>query len=171
VGDAGVAPTGAAAYDRRMHKWILDGQLAISTRPGYRPGAETRVPREAVDAWVAEMRAAGIASIVCLLDDDQLPLYRTALPDGLVSHYVGSGFAVAHIPTADGQGEPFTPAQLDEAWDAFERLPKPVLVHCSAGHDRTGRVVAHILARFDAQRGDSEAQETQGRSLRREDVA
>jgi protein tyrosine phosphatase (PTP) superfamily phosphohydrolase (DUF442 family) len=154
-----------------MHKWILDGRLAISTRPGYRPGAEYRVAREAVDAWVGEMRAVGIASIICLLDDDQLPLYRAALPEGLIAHYVESEFAVAHIPTADGQGEPFTPAQLDEAWEAFARLPKPVLVHCSAGHDRTGRVVSHILARLDGERAAARRPDTDGRSLRREDVA
>jgi protein-tyrosine phosphatase len=154
-----------------MHSWILEGRLAISTRPGYRPGAETRVPREAIDAWVAEMRGAGIAAIICLLDDDQLPLYRTALPGGLIAHYVESGFAVAHIPTVDGQGEPFTPAQLDEAWDAFERLPEPVLVHCSAGHDRTGRVIAHILTRLDAERGEDGDPNARGRSARREGVA
>jgi hypothetical protein len=129
-------------------KWIRPGELAISTRPGYRPGAEFRVPREAVDAWTAGMQDAGIASIICLLADDQLPLYNRTLPGGLIGHYVELGFEVAHIPTADGQHDPFTPAQLEAAWDAFQSLPKPVLVHCSAGFDRTGRVVRHILSRL-----------------------
>jgi len=132
-----------------MPKWIREGELAISTRPGYRPGAEFRVPREAVDAWVAEMQGAGIASVICLLAGDQLPLYDRALPEGLIGHYHDAGFKVAHIPTADGQKEPFTPEQLEAAWDAYRRLPKPVLVHCSAGFDRTGRVVNHILGRLD----------------------
>ena len=133
-----------------MLKWIREGELAISTRPGYRPGAEFSVPREAVDGWVATMQSAGIASIICLLDGDQLPLYDRALPDGLLDHYGRAGFAVAHVPTADGQAEPFTWAQLDEAWQAYQHLPKPVVVHCSAGHDRTGRVVEHILGRLSS---------------------
>ena len=131
-----------------MPKWIRAGELAISTRPGYRPGAEFSVARDAVDDWVVDVQDAGIASIICLLAGDQLPLYDRALPGGLLGHYREAGFEVAHIPTADGQPEPFTPAQLEAAWDAFRRLPKPVLVHCSAGFDRTGRVVRHILDRL-----------------------
>jgi protein tyrosine phosphatase (PTP) superfamily phosphohydrolase (DUF442 family) len=128
--------------------WIRDGELAISPRPGYRPGAEFRVPRDTVDVWVAEMQAAGIASIICLLAGDQLPLYEHALPGGLIEHYRSAGFDVAHIPTADGQREPFTPEQLEAAWTAYQRLPKPVLVHCSAGFDRTGRVIEYVLQRL-----------------------
>jgi protein-tyrosine phosphatase len=131
-----------------MPSWIREGELAISTRPGYHTGPEFWVPREAVDTWVSEMLDAGIASIICLLDEDQLPLYRRSLPGGLLDHYRRQGFQLAHIPTADGQGEPFTAEQLDRAWEAYQRLPKPVLVHCSAGHDRTGRVVRHVLERL-----------------------
>lgn len=132
-----------------MPKWERPGEIAISPRPGYRPGAEFTTPREVVDAWIEETRAFGIASIICLLDRDQLPLYERGIPQGLIAYYEVAGFAVAHIPTPDGLQHPFTPEQLDDAWVAYQRLPKPVLVHCSAGHDRTSRVVRHLLARLD----------------------
>ena len=133
-----------------MVHWVKEGLLATSFRPGYRPGAEYTVPREAVEAWVEEKRAAGIASIICLLGRDQLPLYDRALPQGLLRFYAESGFDVANIPAPDGMAEPFTPAQYEAAWEAFAALPKPVLVHCSAGHDRTGRVVSYLLSRLQS---------------------
>jgi hypothetical protein len=131
--------------------WARAGLLARGPRPGYAPGAEFAVGRDAVDAWIADARALGIASILCLLDTDQLPLYDRALPGGLVQHYRDAGFTVAHIPTPDGRTHPYTPEQLEHAWSAFSNLPKPVLVHCSAGVDRTGRIVVHILHRLDEQ--------------------
>ena len=131
-------------------EWVREGELARSPRPGYAPGMEGTVTREAVERWAAHVRGLGVASIICLLDRDQLPLYDRTLPGGLLRFYQEAGFAVAHIPTPDGLMRPFTAAQLERAWESFLRLPKPVLVHCSAGHDRTGRVVTHILNRLSS---------------------
>jgi protein-tyrosine phosphatase len=128
-----------------MPYWVIENVLATSPRPGYRPGEEARVEVQAVDAWIADARDFGIRSIICLLDRDQLWLYRTPL----VQSYREAGFAVAHIPTFDHQMHPFTPEQYEQAWESFLELPKPVLVHCSAGYDRTGRIVGHILARLE----------------------
>ena len=139
-----VDSTPCYGYYFAMPHWVIEGTLAKSSRPGYSPGSEAVVPLEAVEAWCLRTRDFGIESIVCLLDDDQLPLYRRSLPAGLLQHYRSHGFQVAHIPTFDGQTEPFTAAQYDAAWHAFQRLPKPVLVHCSAGFDRTGRIIDHI---------------------------
>lgn len=129
-------------------EWVQPGVLARAARPGYTTGFDLRVVRPAVDAWVERARALGIASIICLLDQDQLPLYDRALPAGLLAHYEASGFPVAHIPTPDGRTHPYAPEQLEAAWQAFQSLPKPVLVHCSAGVDRTGRIVRYVLTRL-----------------------
>ena len=134
-----------------MVSWIIEGELAVSSRPGYTPGEERAVPLAAVEAWLGDARRAGVRSVICLLGDDQLPLYAGALPEGLVARYRAEGLEVAHIGVRDGLTEPFTEEQLDKAWASFETLPKPVLVHCSAGHDRTGRVVRHILGRLGAE--------------------
>lgn len=131
-----------------MPYWVIKGQLAIASRPGYRPGTETLVPRHAVESWADEARALGIVSIICLLDGDQLPLYDHALEGGLLGFYRDAGFHVAHVPTPDGLARPYTEEQLEDIWNAFTALPKPVLVHCSAGMDRTGHAVRHILHRL-----------------------
>lgn len=129
-----------------MPNWVIEGLLATSPRPGFVPGAERAVRREEADAWVRETRAFGVQSIICLLDRDQLPLYSRALPQGLLPFYEEHGFAIAHIPAFDGLTEPYADHHYTSAWEAFQRLPKPVLVHCSAGMDRTGRIVRHLLA-------------------------
>ncbi len=111
---------------------------------------ESTVPRDVVEQWVVEKRDFGIRSILCLLDRDQLPLYERHLPDGLIAHYIESGFEVGHVPTFDGQTNPFTRDQYDEIWETYLRLPKPILIHCSAGYDRTYRAVDHILDRIQS---------------------
>lgn len=132
-----------------MPNWVIEGVLATSPRPGYRPGPEYRVEPGVVDEWLLEIREFGIRSVICLIGEDQLWLYRKALPDGLLAEYRRAGLGVHHIPTMDQQTVPFTPEQYAGAWEAFQELPKPVLVHCSAGMDRTGRIVDYILQRLD----------------------
>ncbi len=141
-----------------MVSWVLEGELAVSARPGYAPGEERAVPLAAVEEWIAETQAAGVRSVICLLGGDQLPLYTSALPEGLLARYRSAGFEVAHLGVRDGQTEPFSAAQLEEAWDAFVRLPGPTLVHCSAGYDRTGRVVRHILQRLEERQAEQAPQ-------------
>ena len=108
---------------------------------GLPPWPEHTVGEGVIESWVDEAREFGIASIICLIGGDQLWLYRRVAPEGLVERYRSAGFDVCHIPTADQQTHPFTVDEYEHAWESFQRLPKPVLVHCSAGMDRTGRVV------------------------------
>jgi protein tyrosine phosphatase len=138
-----------------MPNWVVEGLIATSPRPGFRPGPEHTVQDGVVEAWVDEAREFGVSSIICLIGADQLWLYRRAVPEGLVQCYRSAGFEVCHIPTADQQTHPFTPEQYEHAWESFQLLPKPVLVHCSAGMDRTGRVVNYILERLAEAAGEA----------------
>ena len=136
-----------------MANWVVEDVLATSPRPGFRPGPEHTVPEGVVEAWLREADELGIRSVICLIGADQLWLYRKSVPEGLISRYRSSGLDVEHIGTEDQQTHPFTPEDLERAWQAFKRMPKPVLVHCSAGMDRTGRVVAHIMLQLGSGEG------------------
>jgi Tyrosine phosphatase family len=71
-----------------------------------------------------------------------------ALKVDLMSYYRAAGFAVVHVPARDHQTPPLSLDQLKAIWNAYRDLPKPVLVHCSAGIDRTGRAVVHLQQRL-----------------------
>jgi protein tyrosine phosphatase (PTP) superfamily phosphohydrolase (DUF442 family) len=120
--------------------YALDNQLVGGQRPMYWAGGQAR---EEVDNWIEAVRSSGIKSIICLLDTDELDLYHD-LPTTLLDYYREAGFHVRHIPAQDRQHPPLTTEHLSDIWLAYHELPKPVLVHCSDGRDRTEMAIRHI---------------------------
>lgn len=106
--------------------------------------------RDAVDAWLREVHDAGIKSIICLLAPEHLMLYTDLGPNrNLTDYYRDQGFDVTHFPVLDHQQPPLSETELRQVVVEYDRLSKPVLVHCSAGIDRTGMVVNYLLQRHE----------------------
>ena len=121
----------------------IPNMLQASPRPGYGSGWNTPVKLPAVESWIHAARATGVRSILVLLDEQHLGLYGS-LPDGLLAVYRAAGFEVAHISVVEYANPPLNAEQLQRLEQHFARLPKPVLIHCSAGVVRTGAAVAHL---------------------------
>ena len=126
-----------------MIRWAIDGVLAASHRPGYTGGNRSQVSADEVSEWLEHVKELGVAAIICLLHDDQLAYY-SSIPNGLLDYYRQSGFDVRHVPVCDHLSPPLTTEQLEAVWRHFQQLKKPVLVHYSAGVDRTGLASRHI---------------------------
>ena len=128
-------------------EWVIPGRLARSSRPGFGGTNPAEVDPADVEAWLDEARAQGIRSILCLLDERQLGYYRR-VPGGLLETYRRAGMAASSVPVTDLQTPPIPPADLPRVWRAFRELPPPLLIHCSAGIDRTGAAVAYLRSRL-----------------------
>ena len=137
-------------YVNQMIRTEINGLLLRSSRPGYDLGKTDPVPEGVVGAWIDQARLQGVVSIICLLDDQHLSLYRhCAGGTGLVEAYREAGFNVAHIPVRDHCVPAVPEADVQRALEAYTILPKPLLVHCSAGIDRTGAVVKRIRSTLE----------------------
>ncbi len=130
-----------------MLDWVIPVVLARSCRPGWAPGGRRDpVGPDVLSAWIREVKMHGIRSVLVLLADEHMRLYDGE-GGGLLTAYEANGLVVAHVPAADHQFPPLGPGELDAAFQSFCALPRPTLIHCSAGIDRTGAAIRHILAR------------------------
>jgi hypothetical protein len=141
--------------------WLLPGRLAVSHRqlrhhPTYGGSGRNLAPSTAplVRDWAGDVSAQGIRSIICLLHDKELAFY-SALALGaptLIDFYRANGFEVRHLKWEDpahskssAKTIAATTARIrKDALQAFDALPKPVLIHCSAGIDRSSPVAEYI---------------------------
>ena len=146
--------------------WVIQHVLACSQRPlrDHPKFGESgkALPPEAgghVINWVDRVQALGIRSILCLMHPKELRYYDgvSGIRGGLLELYRSRGFEVQHIQWAD-PAHAKSPAAREslrnqvhdikrKAYSAFRALPKPVLLHCSAGIDRSAPVAAHISLR------------------------
>ena len=143
-----------AGDDSDIMIWLLNGRLACSQRPlRDHPTFGGRVPlppeaRTLVIEWVERVKSAGIRSVVSLLEVAQHERYyiRGGLDlhsEGLFGYYRSQGFEFCHVPATDYQKP--SESEMDKVLAAFDRMPKPVLLQCSAAIDRTSPVAAHIV--------------------------
>ena len=133
--------------------WVIPCRLACAQRPlrdHVQFGGRTPLPAEArlaVERWVDRAVDAGFRAVISLLAEAQHERYYirggiSLHPGGLYGYYESRGLQVANIPCTDFQRP--SEYQMRQVWDSFRRLPKPVLLHCSAAIDRTAPVAAYI---------------------------
>ena len=134
--------------DRRA-EWVIEGILARAHRPGY---PANRPDVDKIRQWADAALEMGVRSIISVIDDAQVSYYDSLDLDGggLFGYYRSLGLTVEHISADDYKTPPLSPEQLEDVWQSFQSLDKPVLIHCSAGRDRTGASVEHILSRLES---------------------
>ena len=139
--------------------WLIPNQLAASRRPlRDHPNFEDYVHQDnlpphagpIIRIWLEKIVEAGVHSVICLLPNWQLRRY-IGLPgmDGsLLTLYESRGLEVRQVACPDPQHEKVEKGWLEQikpqAYEAFLGLTKPVLLHCSAGIDRSSPVAAYI---------------------------
>jgi len=142
--------------------WVIPGALACAHRPlRYHPkfgGSGRKLPAEALDElinWIDWVRAERIVSILALISVKELKHYDQLdiKVDDLIAYYRQCKFNVVHIPWEDPrhrdvceEGFAKELARVcSESLKAFDELPKPILLHCSAGIDRSSPVAGYLF--------------------------
>jgi protein tyrosine phosphatase (PTP) superfamily phosphohydrolase (DUF442 family) len=150
-----------AGEDHELVVWVVE-ELAIAQRPlRDHPRFHGRAPlpaeaRSAVVDWVHRILSLGFRGIICLSHPKELRYYEgvSLHRDGLLGLYQASGFDVRHLPSLDpahgstaeerARRRAAVEGIKKQAKAAFDEMDKPVLLHCSAGIDRSAPVAVFI---------------------------
>jgi len=142
--------------------WVTQNELGSTVRPlrrhpRYALGRMT-LPAEArplVDEWITFVKVENIRSILSLMHDADLKCYRLLgfRNENLLDHLADAGFHVASCPYEDPHYKRSSPQEKlatllevrEQALIAFRQLPKPVLIMCSSGIDRSAPVAAFVI--------------------------
>jgi len=148
--------------ESQLIHWVKQDELGCIVRPlrrhpRYALGRLT-LPAETrplIDEWITLVKVENIRSILSLMHDADLACYRLLgfRNESLLDHLADAGFQVASCPYEDPHYKRSSPdekhATLLEvrkrALIAFRKLPKPVLMMCSSGIDRSAPVAAFII--------------------------
>lgn len=125
--------------------WAKRNILAQSHRPGYpNKAVSLKTLNETVKKW----KNLKIKSVICLLSNEEIKMYYESINYDLIGFYKKEGFDVFHISIEDYQNPPVNDHDLKTIYKEYRKMKQPVLVHCGAGQDRTGRVVEFITNTF-----------------------
>ena len=122
--------------------WVKQGVMARSSRPGYPSinGATKKELKKEVKKW----KKMKIKSIICLLSEEEMNENYKVVDGDLVGYYEKQGFEVFNVRIEDYQKPPVNDNDLKMIEEQYNKMEKPVLVHCAAGQNRTGQVVKYL---------------------------
>lgn len=135
-----------SVIDESDFKWKIPHKLAYSPRPGY---PNKSVDRNTLNATMRFWKKQGIRSIISLLSDEEIAQYYEEIDGKLIDFYKENGFEVYHISIDDFQKPPINAQQMQTILEHEASLSKPLLVHCGAGQDRSGYLVADLADKYD----------------------
>ena len=141
--------------------WVIELNLACCHRPLrhnrlYGGSARFLDPaaKPLIEAWMAEILRLGFRSVLCLMSQEEVEFYRRIAFGGmdLLEYYEHSGLRVSNIPWKDPHHVRSDRTALQKKTEEvskmalveYHKLPKPVLLHCSAGIDRSAPVAGYI---------------------------
>lgn len=150
--------------ESQLLHWVIDGELACAHRPlRHHPlygGSGKNLTASATDLvriWAEQVIMEGIKSVISLMHDKDLACYACLDlgTSSLLKYYRSVGLQVVHIPWEDPHHKKSSHEEIrstllkvrKEAFSAYDRLPKPVLLQCSAGIDRSSPVAAFIWSK------------------------
>lgn len=130
----GLAATAAAIVVAAGGVWLAiqgDGNVHV-----LEPGVAIRSAQPSAARLDDIVRAYGVRSVVNLRGPNAgQPWYDEEMA-------ASKRLGLAHVDIALSARQELTPAQLDAVLARVAQAPKPVLIHCNGGSDRTGLVSA-----------------------------
>ena len=127
-----------------IREWVPSLQAGRSSRPGFDLDCET-VTDGVLRDWIVAVKGIGVRSIICLLSEAEMEWWYSHLPRGLVGAYQAARIEAVSIPVPLDIPGVLTQKQMKDLEEAFARLPRPTLIHCSAGQVRSGAALRHLV--------------------------